>query len=161
MTNGRDATSQILSQIYYLPQFLQVAHGFSPIRSGAIVIAQFLSTTIFVAISGQIVARIGQYKPFIVVGYAIWAVGLGLISTLDENSSVARIVGFQILNGCGQGHTLQTTMVAVQAAVERSEMSVVTSVRNFMRSLGGTIFLVIGATVMCVHASYVWTRVQY
>ena len=39
-------------------------------------------------------------------------------------------------------------MVAAQAAVDRSEMSVVTSVRNFMRSLGGTIFLVIGATIM-------------
>jgi hypothetical protein len=44
--------------------------------------------------------------------------------------------------------TIRSTMVAAQAAVDRSEMSVVTSVRNFMRSLGGTIFLVIGATIM-------------
>ncbi len=43
---------------------------------------------------------------------------------------------------------VRSTMVAAQAAVDRSEMSVVTSVRNFMRSLGGTIFLVIGATIM-------------
>jgi len=35
----------------------------------------------------------------ICVGYALWAIGLGLLSTLDEKTSVARIVGYQILNG--------------------------------------------------------------
>ncbi|GAA5975695.1 hypothetical protein JCM10908_005247 [Rhodotorula pacifica] len=138
----------ILSQIYYLPQYFQIARGASPIRSGVLVIAQFLSTTFFVFVSGQCIARTGEYKPFIVGGYAMWAIGLGLLSTLDEHSSTARVIGYQILNGCGQGQTLQTTMVAAQAAVERSEMSVVTSVRNFMRSLGGTIFLVVGATII-------------
>ncbi|GAA5965979.1 hypothetical protein JCM8115_004783 [Rhodotorula mucilaginosa] len=138
----------ILSQIYYLPQYYQVARGESPIRSGVLVIALFLSTTFFVFVAGQLVSKTGEYKPFIVGGYAIWAIGLGLLSTLDENTSTAKIIGYQVLNGFGQGQTLQTTMVAAQAAVDRSEMSVVTSVRNFMRSLGGTIFLVIGATII-------------
>lgn len=39
-------------------------------------------------------------QPFIVGGYAIWAIGLGLLSTLDENTSTAKIIGYQILNGC-------------------------------------------------------------
>lgn len=36
-------------------------------------------------------------------GYAIWAIGLGLLSTLDENTSTAKIIGYQILNGCKCG----------------------------------------------------------
>ncbi|BGP38778.1 hypothetical protein JCM10449v2_002715 [Rhodotorula kratochvilovae] len=138
----------ILSQVYYLPQYFQVVRGDSPIRSGVLIIPQLVTTTVFVFVSGQIVSRTGEYKPSICIGYAMWTIGLGLLSTLDENTSTARIVGYQILNGAGQGGTLQTSMVAVQAAVARSEMSVVTSVRNFMRSLGGTVFLVIAATIL-------------
>lgn len=190
-------------KVYYLPQYFQVVRGESPIGSGVLILPQLILTTVFVAISGQLVARTGEYKvrsvlvlaftfcadalgstqPSICVGYAMWAIGLGLLSTLDENTSVARIVGYEILNGgaclplhvragcrrgesqrltrtdllsrlpnfscaAGQGGTLQTSMVAAQAAVARSEMSVVTSVRNFMRSLGGTVFLVIAATIL-------------
>ncbi|GAA6001964.1 hypothetical protein JCM10207_003014 [Rhodosporidiobolus poonsookiae] len=138
----------VLTQLYYLPQLFQVVRGDSPIRSGVLILPQLLMTTFFVFISGQLVARTGDYKYLICCGYAMWTIGLGLLSTLDENSSTARIVGYQILNGAGQGQTLQTSMVAAQAAVERSEVSVVTSVRNFMRSLGGTVFLVVASTII-------------
>lgn len=84
----------------------------------------------------------------IVIGYALWCIGLGLISTLDETSSTARLVGYLILTGSGQGQTLQTSMVAAQAAVDRKDMAVVTSTRNFLRSLGGTISLAVAAAVI-------------
>ncbi|GAA5969764.1 hypothetical protein JCM11641_008035 [Rhodosporidiobolus odoratus] len=138
----------ILCQLYYLPQYFQVCRGDSAIRSGVLIIPQLVTTTVFVFISGQLVARTGEYKPSICVGYAVWAIGLGLLSTLHENTSTAKVVGYQLLNGAGQGQTLQTSMVAAQAAVARSEMSVVTSVRNFMRSLGGTVFLVIASAII-------------
>ncbi|GAA5828326.1 hypothetical protein JCM11251_006199 [Rhodosporidiobolus azoricus] len=134
--------------VQLLPQFFQVVQGVSAIRSGVLIIPQLVMTTVFVAMSGQLVSRTGEYKVFICVGYALWTVGLGLLSTLDQNSSTAKIVGFQLLNGAGQGQTLQTSMVAAQAAVARSEMSVVTSVRNFFRSMGGTVFLVVAATIL-------------
>ena len=39
-------------------------------------------------------------------------------------------------------------MVAAQAAVERKDMAVVTSTRNFLRSLGGTVSLAAAAAVI-------------
>lgn len=105
-------------------------------------------TTFLVFVCGQLLARIGEYKVFIVLGYAIWCVGLGLLSTLDEQSSTARLVGYLLLTGAGQGQTLQTSMVAAQAAVERKDMAVVTSTRNFLRSLGGTVSLAAAAAVI-------------
>lgn len=50
----------------------------------------------------------GEYKVSIIFGYALWAVGLGLLSTLDEETSTARFAGFLILTGLGQGQSLQT-----------------------------------------------------
>ncbi|GAA5852322.1 hypothetical protein JCM8547_006738 [Rhodosporidiobolus lusitaniae] len=137
-----------LVQIFYLPQLFQVVHGKSPVMAGVLIIPQLVTVTLFVAISGIVVSKTGQYKPLVLVGFALWTVGLGLLSTLDENSSTARIIGFELLNGAGQGQTLQTTVVAAQAAVQRSEMSVVTSVRNFVRALGGTVFLVVAASII-------------
>ncbi|TFK50731.1 hypothetical protein OE88DRAFT_1645036 [Heliocybe sulcata] len=43
--------------------------------------------------------------------------------------------------------TLQTTTVAAQASVSRRDMSVVTAVRNFIRLLGGTLSLAVGASI--------------
>lgn len=138
----------ILAQIYYIPQYLQVTRGDSAIRSGVLILPLLLMVTVTVFMSGQIVSRTGEYKPSICIGYAIWTVGLGLLSTLDERTSTARLVGYLILNGFGQGQTLQTTMVAAQAAVPRSDMAAVTSTRNFARSLGGTISLAMAAAII-------------
>ncbi|GAA5934197.1 MDR family MFS transporter [Sporobolomyces koalae] len=142
------AGGTILSQIYYIPQYLQVARGVSPIRSGVLILPLLCLITFFVFITGQLISRIGMYKPSICVGYAIWALGLGLLSTLSATTSDAKLIGFMVITAAGQGQTLQSSLVAAQSAVARSEMSVVTSTRNFMRSLGGTVFLVVSATII-------------
>jgi hypothetical protein len=37
----------------------------------------------------------------------IWAVGLGLFSTLDQSSGLGKQIGYGILTGVGVGNTLQ------------------------------------------------------
>jgi hypothetical protein len=138
----------VLTQLFYIPQYLQIVRGASAIRSGVLVLPLLLFTTFFVFVCGQQLARTGNYKVPIVFGYSLWCVALGLLSTLDQNTSTAKLVGYLILTGTGQGQTLQTSMVAAQAAVQRSEMSVVTSTRNFLRALGGTIALAFAAAIM-------------
>lgn len=78
----------------------------------------------------------------------MWAVGVGLISTLDESSGLGKQIGYSILAGYGVGQTLQASLVAVQAAVHRKDMAVVTSTRNFVRNLGGTLGLAISGTIL-------------
>ncbi|KAK4051903.1 hypothetical protein OIV83_002608 [Microbotryomycetes sp. JL201] len=148
LTNTFISGATILVQIFYIPQFIQIVRGESAIRSGVLILPLLLCTTASVFVAGQLVARLGEYKHFIVCGYAIWSISLGLQSTLNESTSTAKLVGFLILTGFGQGQTLQTSMVAAQAAVERSEMSVVTSTRVFVRSLGGTVFLAVASSLI-------------
>jgi hypothetical protein len=81
------------------------------------------------------------------VGWAVWAIGLGLISTLDS-PSLGKQIGYGLLAGLGLGNTLQPSLIAVQAGVERKHMAVVTSTRNFIRNLGGTLGLAISGTVI-------------
>lgn len=81
------------------------------------------------------------------VGWAIWAVGLGLVSTLDS-PSLGKQIGYGLLAGVGLGNTLQPSLIAVQAGVERKQMAIVTSFRNFVRNLGGTLGLAISGTII-------------
>lgn len=90
------------------PQYLQITRGDSAIRSGVLILPLLLTVTFAVFVSGQIISRTGEYKPSIVCGYAIWTIGLGLLSTLDQHTSTGKLVGYLILNGIGQGQTLQT-----------------------------------------------------
>lgn len=98
----------------------------------------------------------------------MWAVGLGLYSTLDGSAGLGKQVGYAILTGFGVGQTLQPSLVAIQAAVERRDMAVVTGTRklvshadlsvvtqdlltrflSFVRNLGATLGLAVSGTIM-------------
>lgn len=103
--------------------------------SGALIIPLLVTTTLFVFLTGQLMRWSGRYKPSICVGYGIWCIGLGLLSTCKSDVSTGKLIGFLLITGVGQGQTLQSSMVAAQASVPRSAMSAVTSSRNFLRSV--------------------------
>lgn len=62
--------------------------------------------------SGLIVHWVGRYRECILFGWIIWAVGLGLFSTLDKHSGLGKQIGYGILTGVGVGNTLQPYVVA-------------------------------------------------
>lgn len=82
------------------------------------------------------------------LGFSIWTVGLGMLSTIGPDTSIARLAGYQILVGIGAGQTFQTSLIAIQASVERKDMATATGLRNFLRMLGGTIALTVCSTII-------------
>ncbi|PKY05638.1 MFS drug transporter [Aspergillus campestris IBT 28561] len=137
-----------LVQIYYIPTFYQLVFEYSTVQAGAMLLPITLMQTVSSTVSGLVVHWAGRYRECILFGWAIWAVGLGLFSTLDKSSGVGKQVGYGILTGVGVGNTLQPALIAVQAGVERSDMAVVTAFRNFVRNLGGTLGLAIAGTLI-------------
>lgn len=151
-------------QTFLLPTFYQLAYGYSPVKSGAMVLpitlvmSAFLFSPSFPVVicaiaatssaCGFYISSTGRYREPILLGWCIWAVGLGLLSTMDQRTPVSRQIGYSLLTGFGIGQTFQPSLVAVQGAVERKDMAVITSLRNFVRSLGGTIGLAICGTIV-------------
>ncbi|KAL4983274.1 major facilitator superfamily domain-containing protein [Aspergillus falconensis] len=115
-----------LVQVYYIPSFYQLVFGYSAVRAGAMLLPITLMQTASSTLSGLVVHWIGRYRECILFGWMIWAVGLGLFSTLDENSGVGKQIGYGILTGVGVGNTLQP----------------------FVRNLGGTLGLAIAQTII-------------
>jgi predicted MFS family arabinose efflux permease len=65
--------------------------------------------------------------------------GLLAFSTLDADSSKATIVALLALFGLGFGLVSQVLTVAIQNAVDRSDLGIATASANLFRSLGGAI----------------------
>ncbi|KAJ5201778.1 uncharacterized protein N7498_006441 [Penicillium cinerascens] len=137
-----------LVQVYYIPTFYQLVFGYSTVKAGAMLLPITLMQTLSSTGSGLVVHWVGRYRECILFGWVIWAVGLGLFSTLDQSSGLGKQIGYGLLTGVGVGNTLQPALIAVQAGVERRDMAVVTSFRNFVRNLGGTLGLAIAGTII-------------
>ncbi|KZT23709.1 MFS general substrate transporter [Neolentinus lepideus HHB14362 ss-1] len=144
LTNGMT----FFAILYYVPQFLQLVRGSSPIYSSVLMLPFLAPVALVVFLNGVFIARTGHYRYNIIIGYVLWSIAQGLQSTIDQYSSTGRIVGTLLMGGLSAGFTFQTTLIAAQACVSRQEMAVVTGVRNFVRLLGSTISLAICASII-------------
>ncbi|KAJ5731180.1 uncharacterized protein N7483_005688 [Penicillium malachiteum] len=153
-----------LVQIYYIPTFYQLVFNYSTLGAGAMLLPITVTQSVCSTLSGLVVHWIGRYRECILFGWAMWAVGLGLLSTLNQSSGLGKQIGYGILSGVGVGNTLQPALIAIQAGVERHDTAFVTAFRkygsllkitaqhsnlnSFVRNLGGTFGLAIAGTII-------------
>ena len=77
----------MIGSITFLPTFLQYVNGVSATLSGLRMLPMVLALLVTALGSGIIVSRTGRYRPFPIAGAAITAVGLFLLSRMDQHSS--------------------------------------------------------------------------
>ena len=129
----------LFGAITYLPLFLQVVKGASPTGSGLQLLPLMGGLLITSIASGQVITRTGHYKPFPIAGTAVMALGLYLLSTMDPSISREAITGFMFVLGLGLGLVMQVLVLAVQNAVDYSDLGVATSGATLFRSMGGAL----------------------
>lgn len=56
-----------------------------------------LGVTIAAGVCGGLISTFGYYWPFLVFGPVFSCIGSGLLYTIDEHTSSAKIIGFQIV----------------------------------------------------------------
>ncbi|KAB8203107.1 major facilitator superfamily domain-containing protein [Aspergillus parasiticus] len=132
---------------YYLPMWFQSIKGVTATKSGIMNLPMVLAVVIFSIISGGLVGALGYYTPFMQIAPVIAAIGAGLLSTLQMDSSNAAWIGYQILYGVGVGCGLQQPIVAVQGALGSADLPTGTVIVMFMQTIGGAIFMSVGQNV--------------
>jgi EmrB/QacA subfamily drug resistance transporter len=129
----------LFGALTYLPLFQQVVRGDSPTESGLQLIPVMAGVLIGSIGSGQLITRTGRYKVFPVVGTALAAVGMLLLSRLDAQSTTLYATLGMFVMGLGLGLVMQVLVLAVQNAVDYSELGVATSGATLFRSMGGSL----------------------
>ncbi|KAF9884655.1 hypothetical protein FE257_001408 [Aspergillus nanangensis] len=134
-------------RIYYLPVYFQAIHNDSPERSGILLLAYIVPTSVFTLVAGALLGKVGYYQPFLLLGAAIVTIGSGLLWTLNVDSSSAKSVGYQIVVGVGDGICVQVPITAVQAFVELKDLPTVTALVLFFQLGSGVIGVAAGESV--------------
>jgi EmrB/QacA subfamily drug resistance transporter len=128
----------LFGTVSFLPLFLQVVHGVSPTISGVYLLPQVVGLLLTSIGSGQLIARTGRYKIYPIVGTALLAVALFLLSRLDEHTSTAVTSVYFFVLGASLGLILQVLVIAVQNSVDYADLGAATSGATFFRSIGGS-----------------------
>ncbi len=124
--------------ITFLPVFLQLVDGASATSSGLNILPLMAGLLIASISSGQIISRIGRYKIFPVIGTALAAAGVFLLSTIDPQTPRYVLSLYMVVLGLGLGCVMQVLVIAVQNAVEQRDLGVGTSSATFLRSMGAS-----------------------
>jgi hypothetical protein len=92
------------------------------------------------------VGKLGYYMPWSIASGTLVAIGAGLLSSMNENTSIGMWVGYQILVGFGRGCGLQMPVVAISNHLTQAQIPIGMSLIAFGQSFGGTIFLAAAQT---------------
>jgi EmrB/QacA subfamily drug resistance transporter len=129
----------LFGSVTYLPLFLQVVLGATPTGSGLQILPLMGGLLLTSIGSGAFISRSGRYKPFPIAGTAIMVVGLFLLSRMDPQTTRATASAFMFVLGLGLGLTMQVLVLAVQNAVDYTDLGVATSGATLFRSIGGSV----------------------
>lgn len=129
--------------INYLPLYLQGVKSTGATLSGLLLTPLMLGQVSTSAVSGVLFSRTGKYKPFVVVGGCLIALALVLTATLRQDTPVWYTLFFMVLLGMGMGPVMSLLTLAVQNAAPEGQIGMATSLNQFFRQLGGTIFVTI------------------
>ncbi|MEX2237823.1 MAG: MDR family MFS transporter [Dehalococcoidia bacterium] len=134
--------------ISFLPVYFQVVKGASATESGLRMIPLMVGILGMSVVSGRLISARGRYRVFPIVGTACTAVGLFLLSTIDQHSGFLVVAAFMLIFGVGIGLVMQTIVLAAQNAVDYGDLGVATAGVTFFRSMGGAFGVAIFGSIL-------------
>jgi EmrB/QacA subfamily drug resistance transporter len=142
----------------FLGQYYQLARGYSPTAAGLMMVPMMAGVMFSSVFIGRWVSRSGVWKPFVVAGAVILAVGFALMATIGYTTPIWLIGAFGTICGVGVGMTMQNLVLAVQNSVSVRDVGTASASVAFFRSLGGTMGIQILGSVFAAHVSTLVVR---
>ncbi|KAJ1556523.1 hypothetical protein HK096_000368, partial [Nowakowskiella sp. JEL0078] len=123
--------ASFLSVVYYIPTYFQVVTNDSATQSGLKTIPLVFGVVLTSLSSGFYISKTGRTTLFFYFSGLVVSLGIALLSTLDIDTPYWKIAIFLFITGVGIGSSIQTRILALQAAVDPPKIAVATSLSNF------------------------------
>lgn len=140
-----------MSTVAFLPLFMQLGQGVKATTSGLSTLPLMGGMMFSSILSGRMVSRTGRYKPFMVGGILITAVGIFLLSRMHAETSRLDLAWRMLILGLGLGPGQNLFSLVIQNAMPPQQLGVVTSANSFFRQIGSTIGVAVFGTVLTAH----------
>jgi len=140
--------------IIFLPLWLQTVGGASAQNSGLLILPLMAGLMITSIGSGRLITKTGRYKRFPVIGTALIALGLWLLSTMGVDTSYAQSSLYMVVLGLGIGMIIQVMVLAVQNSVEHRDLGTATATESFIRSMGGAFGVAVFGAILTTQLTH-------
>jgi hypothetical protein len=132
---------------YYLPLYFQSVLQVSPLRSGVLLLPLIVLQSVTEIMAGFLIKRTGRYREFIWAGTMSMTLGTGLYILFGADTTVAVIVGLEVIGSFGPALLFQGPMVAIQNSVSQADTAAATASLGFIRSVSMGLSVVVGGVV--------------
>lgn len=153
MLGGVAVGTAMFGASVFMGQYFQIARGFSPTKAGLLTVPLVLGLSLSSTVSGQLIARSGRWKGYLVWGAFSLVAGLALLGTIDHATNLVLMGAYLALVGVGVGLTMQNLVLAVQNGVGFADLGAASSTATFLRSLGGTAGVSVLGAVLAAQVS--------
>jgi len=126
--------------LLYLPQFMTKALGYSAVGSGAGLLPMMGTFAVTSFVAGPLYERLGP-KVIVSLGAALLAVGIFLLSRLDETTAYGALIPGMVVLGVGVGLFYSSITTAAVTALEQSRASLAGGIVYMFQIAGGSIGL--------------------
>ena len=123
----------------FIPLYQQTVQGASPTVSGLLMTPMMLGSAATSVLAGFLTSKTGRYKIFPIIGGAVMALGMGLLTGLSVTTTRWETAIYFVILGLGMGLLMQMMSLIAQNSVELKDMGVATSARMFFQQMGGSL----------------------
>lgn len=138
----------MFSAVMLIPQYFQIARGYTPIHAGLSLLPLTLAVAIATLISGSIIGRTGRYKALPVAGTALMSLGFLLFAQVSWSGPSWLPWLSAVLIGFGLGGSAQTLLMAAQVASPTAHTGVSTASATFVRQIGGAFGVAVAFSIL-------------
>jgi hypothetical protein len=144
-----------LTPSVFLPLFMVNVVGVTATASGLTISPLVLGVVAGNVLSGQLVSRIGRYKPLMLVSYVLLLSGFAVMAlTLTPSSTQGEVTVKMVLLGLGLGPSIPLYTIAIQNAVPPQQVGVTTSMITFFRQMGSTVGIAVVGSLFATTLSH-------
>lgn len=143
-----------LTPMVFLPLFMVNVVGVTNTASGLTISPLVLGIVAGNVLAGQLVARLGKYKPLMLGALVLLCVGFAIMGfTLTADSTQAEVTAKMVLVGLGMGPSIPLYTLAIQNAVDVQHLGVATSMSTFARQMGSTFGIAVAGSLFATTLS--------
>jgi EmrB/QacA subfamily drug resistance transporter len=140
--------------LFLMAQFLQTALGYSPLGAGIRLLPWTAAPMVVAPLAGALADRYGN-RPFMALGMALQAVGIGWIALIATPGVDYMELGVALtVAGIGISMVFPTVASAVMSSVPLAEAGVASGTNSALRELGGVFGVAVLASVFARQGVY-------
>jgi len=141
--------ASLMGMMFFLPQFLQLVQGNTPVESGLSMLPGAGGMLIASLFSPRVAERIGT-RTTVLIGFFLVTVGFGVAAFMDAGSPYVLVGGSLGIIGFGLGMVLPQATNGVLAATPPERAGIGAAVNDGMSELGGSLGVAILGSLLAL-----------